>query len=431
MSVTYDSFSNTMEQCFPVITGGAIAVAVSGGSDSIALLMMTKIWADQHGYEVVALHIDHNLRAESWQDAQFVEKISQKINVQCHILPWRHSGHMASNVQQEARLARYRLLYQWCNRHAVYDLLVGHHKDDQAETFMLRLERGSGVRGLACMKTITYCHKTRLLRPLLDISKCDLQQYLSDQQQNWQTDLSNYDDKYSRSYIRKLLTHGIPGSQISGTVLSERIYKTAKYMEKAQHTLDQIYTQVLVKYVFLYPQGFAKINPYILQDQDNARSALSEIIKIIGSGYYEPRSSSVQKLLLCLKQGSNVVHTLGHCKIKLIDHNIYIWKETKYIGNDIIISQPHHIWDKKFIFTFNNSWPKGNDYVITSLATINQTLDYDIPVFSYIPKIIHPSVPIIVNIKDHTIICPFQCDSIHITLQRYCKIQMMDMLSES
>ena len=413
---TYLTFVRNIESCGPFSPHSTIAIACSGGVDSISLLLMAHKWGQLNQYKIVALHVDHNLRTESAQDSDFVLQTCRTHQIDCHILHWDSANITSSNMQQKARSARYHLLQNWCAKNDTINLLIAHHKNDQAETFMLRLERGSGLRGLTCMKMLSYIHQVRIIRPLLSITKNDLQQYLTTHHQEWITDQSNYDIKYSRNYIRQFLETGINHSKINSATLSKRLYQTAKYLEIAQEQLDRIYTQYLVKYVMLYPQGFVQINKHILSDKEMTRRALSEMINLIGGKYHEPRSVSVQKLIANIDNNTEFICTLGYCKIKYQGQYIYIWKEQKNIGADVVILASQHIWDNRFICMLPAHIQNGQ-YIITSMHNVSVRHRQHLSIPKYIPKFVHPSLPIIQHMHRDELICPFQSTQMTVELR--------------
>src|SRR5574344_373927 len=121
-----------------------IAVGVSGGADSLALVLRFK----EMGLDIVALTVDHKLRLESGEEAKYVAEIMQKYGINHYILEW-NGNKPKRGIEEKAREARYELISKWCEDNKVKVLAMGHHLQDQAETFLLRLQRGSGIYGLS------------------------------------------------------------------------------------------------------------------------------------------------------------------------------------------------------------------------------------------------------------------------------------------
>src|SRR5579862_5165729 len=160
-------FDRRMAAVGPFERHPTIAVAVSGGPDSLALALLADRWARARGGRVVALTIDHGLRAESATEAAVVGRWLGARAIEHHVLVWRdppRGAGTAPNLQARARAARHELLQRWCAAADVLHLLLAHHQDDQAETVLLRLGRGSGVDGLGAMAPVSYAPPCRLVR---------------------------------------------------------------------------------------------------------------------------------------------------------------------------------------------------------------------------------------------------------------------------
>src|SRR5262245_11003154 len=167
-----------------------IAVAVSGGPDSLALTLLLAEWAQARGGRVDALTVDHRLRPESATEAAQVGRwLAPLPGVTHHILPWSDPK-PETGIQAAARDARYRLLAAHCRDHAILHLCVAHHRDDQHETHRLRAGHGSGPIGLAGMSAIRPLEGVRLLRPLLGVAKAELVALLEARGQSWIADPS-------------------------------------------------------------------------------------------------------------------------------------------------------------------------------------------------------------------------------------------------
>ncbi len=183
----------------PLAPAGPLAVAVSGGADSMALLCLAARWGKR---PLTALTVDHGLRAESAEEARRVKGWAEAQGVPHVTLAWRGEKPKA-NLQAAARAARYGLLAQWCRDARVEGLLLAHTLDDQAETVLLRLARGSGVNGLAAMAPATRLRGVTLLRPLLGISRARIVATLEALRQPWIEDPSNEDTRFARVRLRK------------------------------------------------------------------------------------------------------------------------------------------------------------------------------------------------------------------------------------
>src|SRR6185436_2130692 len=181
----------------PFETAPTVAVAVSGGRDSLALALLARAWAAGRGGNVIALIVDHGLRAESAGEAATTLGVLRQQGIEGVILCWS-GAKPSSAVQEAARAARYRLLREECRRRGVLHLLVAHHADDQAETVAMRAARQSGPDGLAGMSAAVELPEVRLLRPLLGVLRSRLTATLIARGVPWIDDPSNADPRFER-----------------------------------------------------------------------------------------------------------------------------------------------------------------------------------------------------------------------------------------
>lgn len=196
LAALFDDFSNYKR----------VVLAVSGGPDSIAMLVLAKRWRKLRGKgpKLIAVTVDHGLRRESAREARAVAALSETLKIEHHILRWRGIK-PARGVQAAAREARYRLLMRLAEKAGASAIATAHTQDDQAETVLLRLVSGSGVSGLGGIRKDTARGKLRLLRPLLDVPKARLVAMLETAQIDYARDPSNDDPKYTRVRLRTLL----------------------------------------------------------------------------------------------------------------------------------------------------------------------------------------------------------------------------------
>ena len=187
-----------------IAPGQPVGVAVSGGPDSIALLLLAS--AARPGLAEAAT-VDHALRAESRAEAQTVAQVCGQLGVPHAILTVEWAQKPETAIQERARYARYGLLGKWARERGLEALLTGHHADDQAETLVMRLLRGAGVKGLAGMRRFAKAPGTELalLRPLLGWRRAELEKLCADAGLSPADDPSNADDQFERVRIRQAL----------------------------------------------------------------------------------------------------------------------------------------------------------------------------------------------------------------------------------
>ena len=187
-----------------VSSDGRIGVAVSGGPDSLALLLLAAAARPGH---VEAATIDHGLRPEAREEAAMVAEVCDRLGVRHATLTARWSELPETAIQERARNKRYRLLGYWAEERGLDAIATAHHAEDQAETFLMRLARGSGVRGLAAMRprSVSPGAHIRLVRPLLGWRRSELEQVCIASGLTPAADPSNLDERFERVRVRRAL----------------------------------------------------------------------------------------------------------------------------------------------------------------------------------------------------------------------------------
>lgn len=196
-----DRFTRDLDSLVP--PESTIGLAVSGGPDSLALLLLA---AEARPLRVEAATVDHVLRPESRGEAETVARLCERLGVPHTILTVKWAEKPQSALQERARFMRYRLLGDWARERKVTALLTAHHLDDQAETFLMRLARGSGVKGLAGMRRVTRPQNAAaVVRPLLGWRHSELEAVCATAGVEPVQDPSNDDDRFERVRVRKVL----------------------------------------------------------------------------------------------------------------------------------------------------------------------------------------------------------------------------------
>lgn len=225
--------SDCLDRAFGSDVPKKIGVAVSGGGDSMALLDLLRQWGKA---EVVVVSVYHGLRAEAVEELALVAEVAAQYGLSHDILQWHWSG--AGNLQNAARDGRREAIASWAREKSLRHVALGHTKDDQAETFLMRLARGSGVDGLACMSEARDVDGLTWLRPLLDVSRDDLRQHLRSGAISWADDPSNEDPRFDRVKARLMFETLTPlGLSV------DRLAQTAAHMRRQQEVLQWAETQ--------------------------------------------------------------------------------------------------------------------------------------------------------------------------------------------
>lgn len=312
-------------QRYPV-TEKVLAAGVSGGADSLALVYLLKEWADRQHKIIVALTVNHGLRPESGEEAEYVAELMKAAGIEHHILVW-DGPKPANGIEEAAREARYGLLREWCETHGVKNLLIAHHSRDQAETFLMRLQRGSGVDGLAGMAPVSYRGELKILRPLLETKPEALRDYLREKNIRWVEDPSNGSDDYLRVRIRKLL----PELEDKIGLTAERLSATAAQMGRVRDYLEKQSEKFIRSSGKNWSDCAYSLNcrEFAALHEEIALRVLRGVLKKIGGRVYGPRLEDLQRLRQALTAQDYRARTLSGCEILRQGNKIWIVPELK------------------------------------------------------------------------------------------------------
>ncbi len=309
-------FARRMAALGPFEKSPHIAVAVSGGADSMALTLLADRWARDLGGRVSALTVDHGLRPDSDTEAVRVGRWLKGRGIDHRILTWT-GDKPGSGIQAAARQARYGLMAAMCRGAGVLHLLCAHHLEDQAETFLLRLGRSSGIDGLAAMSPVLEIDGIRLLRPLLQMPKDRLREMLAALDQDWIEDPSNDNPAFARIRIRKTL----PGLAAAG-VSAASLAAAAAAMARVRIALEATASALLGRGAFVHPSGYIGLDGRLLFDapEEISLRALSRTLMCVGGGVYPSSLQKLENLHEKMKahlwqSGGWKGATLGRCKI--------------------------------------------------------------------------------------------------------------------
>jgi tRNA(Ile)-lysidine synthase len=322
-----------------------LAIACSGGGDSMALSLLAKSALVGRKGRIVALTVDHGLRRESAKEARQVGAWLKKQGIVQVILPWKGKK-PKRNIQEAARNARYKLMADYCAKHGIAHLLVAHHLEDQAETFLLRLARGSGVDGLSAMAALTPMHGLTLVRPLLAIPKAELLAYLKKRRQPYAHDPSNENEAFDRVKMRKLL----PQLQAAG-LSAERLAKTAATMARARAHLEEETGRFLNRACVIHAEGYAVLK-HLSISEEIALRALSTLIMLVGGNEVKVRLRDLERLHGALKSPGFKGATLGGCVFAPHKATVLIYRELKGLAPSRAVKPGAPVmWDNRFEVT--------------------------------------------------------------------------------
>ncbi|HJD59495.1 MAG TPA: tRNA lysidine(34) synthetase TilS [Rickettsia endosymbiont of Omalisus fontisbellaquei] len=344
----YEKFEYNINNLIGNFGLSKIAIAVSGGSDSVALLYLTNIWAEKNNIELFVISVDHNLRQQSKQETHYIQNISNSLNRKHYSLSFDHQNNF-SNLQERAREGRYDLMTNLCVELDILVLLTAHHEDDYIENFCLRLERKSGIFGLSS-SNINWHNNTQIIKPLYNIPKSELVEYLVSHNIKWFEDESNLSDKYKRNLIRQKLAKG--EDYIKAEIISQQ-FKTNKLIED-EFKPELISAIAEAVKIFEYGFAFLDLVKFDKFSKEVKVQLINFLLVIISGQSRVARFYSVSPILKLITQDVNFKNTLHGCVIKRTQNELLIYKEfgKKLPESKILLDKPV-IWDNRFRITKN------------------------------------------------------------------------------
>lgn len=322
-----------------------IAVAVSGGGDSLALAALLQEWVAAREGELLALTVDHGLRPESAAEARAVQDLLRTRGIAHEILVWQREDKPSTHVQELAREARYKLLLQSCRARGVSFLAVAHNLEDQIETFWMRLAHGSGLDGLAAMAPVRHEEGISIIRPLLSFSRAQLRATCVQQGIEWIEDPSNQNEKYLRVKLR-VFENLLAGEGLTPSRLSLTVQK----LEDARQALQVMTEEALAVCVQLHPEGYAtlkreawKASPCEIQ-----RRALMEVLKSVSPQQHPIGFEALEAARLELQESSFAGRTLAGCEIiPEKSGDILLTREAAAVEERVRLGEGQ-LWDGRF-----------------------------------------------------------------------------------
>jgi tRNA(Ile)-lysidine synthase len=298
----------------PLRGAEGVALAVSGGADSTALM---HLWARARDLDAslpsaVVMSVDHRLRSESAAEVAGVAAEARSLGLEHRILVWE-GDKPTGDLEAAARRARHRLIGAAMSELGLDTLVLAHHADDQAETFLIRLARGSGVVGLSGMAATAVVGGIRIVRPLLAVPKARLRATLVAAGIGWVEDPSNGDQRFERARFRaampKLAEIGLG---------RDRLTATARAMARASAAIERLTDEFARRAISGHPLGWTRIDleHWGRAPEEVRLRVLSRAIARIGGADYGPRLGELERLDVVLGGGGVGVRTLGRVRIE-------------------------------------------------------------------------------------------------------------------
>jgi tRNA(Ile)-lysidine synthase len=288
-----EAFAAALDRLGPFEPRPALAVAVSGGADSMALAILARDWVGRRDGSVLGLTVDHGLRATSADEARLTIERLARAGIASRVLTLSDLAHGAA-LAERARIMRYEILERACAEAGVLHLLLGHHAADQAETVAMRVLRGSGTHGLAGMSALRETSRVRLLRPLLGLAPDRLRHLLTAYGVGWVEDPSNHDPRALRSRLRRGLSKPqevCAQMRCSGGTNHRALAQALADVGKLRQREEAAMAAELAEHATIRPEGFALLSPGRV-----GAASLAALIRTIGGAPYDPSPAKLAEL---------------------------------------------------------------------------------------------------------------------------------------
>ena len=297
-------------------------VAVSGGPDSLALAALTKAYINYKKTNFHYVLVDHGIRKDSNKEAEKVKKLLKKNQINLKII--LNKKKIIRNIQAEARNVRYEILVNYCKKKKINTILTAHNLEDQVETFLIRLSRGSGLKGLSAMKPLSKINRQiNLYRPLLDIKKKFLIKISKDNFGKYINDPSNQDIKYLRTKVRNL-KKPLENSGIK----YEQIFRSIQNLSYSKTTVEEYYQNIFNRLIKNHKKKIIiNLKKYKELNNDVKIALINESIKKLKKNYYDLRSKKVNNLIINIEKKDFKKSTLGGCIFFKKDQNLCLMAE--------------------------------------------------------------------------------------------------------
>lgn len=320
-------------------------VAVSGGADSLSLLFFAYEWALAKNKKLCCVTIDHNLRNTSYSESLYVKKICEDLKIDHYILKWHHGNICKSKVENEARIARYSLLTNFCEEKGINIILTGHTLNDRIETYEMRKLFGSqkwGLAGISRLRSLS--ESVKLIRPIMNFKKSTLKNFLLSKNILWIEDEMNEDENFIRVKVRKDI------NKYSDDFLQNTICEMKSYTRnrrQAEEGAVRYFKAFGLQNIFSqFGSAFLDIKSLQNEELDISREIVSRVVYNVGGKDYKTNLKflSIEELFKRFSIARVVIHKK--------QQKICVFRENRNFS-DLVLDK-HALWDGRFFLKSNN-----------------------------------------------------------------------------
>lgn len=340
-----NKFDNYITNNKNLIANKKIAIGISGGPDSLSLAILLNKYKKKYSLDLLSFTVDHQLRPESKEEAKHVKTLMKKLSIEHETLLWE-KPHPKNNILESARIARFNIINQACNKHKADLIMLGHHQNDQIETFVIRLEAKSGLDGLACMKDktkiITNYGILNIFRPLLKFKKNELIDICESKNIKWVNDPTNFNLNYKRTKARRI---------IENSSLYKDFYSSIRAYNKLKQNFDKILHNNIKKNILFHDIGMCEVEEEYFKKLPTLfkEKILNLLIKIIGGKIYPRKSSTLKNLIENILSENKKNFTGGGVYFARKKKTIILIRQYDLSIKNIYLNSKNIVWDRRFL----------------------------------------------------------------------------------
>ncbi len=327
-----------------------VAIGFSGGSDSLALLILMNNWIKRKGGVLTLIHLNHKLRKQSFLEAEFTKEMAIKFDVNFKILSWNEKKPVTS-IMHKAREIRYEKMISFCKKNKIITIMTGHHYDDSLETYLMRKNRNSKTNSFKGIPIKNTQDDVQILRPLISIKKERLVQTCLKNNFLWIEDPSNKNQKFERVKIRKFLEN------LSNKEKCKLDQEFKRCIEKNNIIEKRIVGFFMKNLRFrVYGQFLLDKKKFLLQPHFFQIAILKRLLITCSGSIYPPRSRSLEILKKKISDFEKSKFSLHSCIIRTSQNYIEIFREYQKIvtrsPKQVLIRKKQSIlWDNRFLIS--------------------------------------------------------------------------------
>ena len=348
--ISKDEFTSVINTNFTFEKNPHLGLSISGGPDSMALLMLIKDWIKSKSGKITVFHFDHKMRKKSSKEAIWLKKYISKLGIKFHLLTWDRDEKLRLNMKN-ARDARYEKILELCKKLKIIHLMTAHHFNDNLETYYMRKKRNSSSLGLSSIPKILIKENLQIIRPLLGFSKERLIDTCNFFNVRWIEDSNNCNEKYERPRVRKELSKK-PVIQLI------KLEKEFKKKKDQNEEIEKKIRNFCFSNLSFFEYGVFQINKkkFLKSNKELKIEILKKILTTASGKIFPPKEVSVKNLIKLIQSNKCFKHTLHGCLLKINSEEILIFREISSISEEkkIIPKGNPYLWDDRFFLYSKN-----------------------------------------------------------------------------